>query len=94
MRYDGVTVFATMTWDYNPERSPIDSGTYIARLIIPSRLLAESRYLLTVGFGEPPHKRHDRHENFLAFEITGHAFDYKRNIGMLAYPFEWRINKG
>jgi lipopolysaccharide transport system ATP-binding protein len=93
-RHDGITVFSTTTWDYRSERPPIDPGTYLARLTIPSRLLAEGRYLLTVAFGEPPDKRHDLHENFLAFEISGQAFDYKRNIGLLAYPFEWRIEKG
>jgi lipopolysaccharide transport system ATP-binding protein len=92
-RFDGITVFSTTTWDYNPERPAIDSGTYIAWLIIPGRLLAESRYLLTIGFGEPPDRRHDRHENCLGFEVTGQAFEYKRSMGMLAYPFEWRIEK-
>jgi lipopolysaccharide transport system ATP-binding protein len=92
-RFDGITVFSTTTWDYNPERLAIDSGTYIAWLIIPGRLLAESRYLLTIGFGEPPDRRHDRHENCLGFEVTGQAFEYKRSMGMLAYPFEWRIEK-
>ncbi len=92
-RYDGITVFSTTTWDYNPERSPIDSGTYVAWLMIPGRLLAESRYLLTVGFGEPPGRRLDFHENCLGLEVTGQAFEYKRSIGMLAYPFEWRIEK-
>jgi len=92
-RYDGITVFSTTTWDYNHEREPIDSGTYVAWLMIPGRLLAESRYLLTIGFGEPPDRRHDRHENCLGFEVTGQAFEYKRSIGMLAYPFQWRIQK-
>jgi hypothetical protein len=92
-RFDGITVFSTTTWDYNPERLAIDSGTYIAWLIIPGRLLAESRYLLTIGFGEPPDRRHDRHDNCLGFEVTGQAFEYKRSMGMLAYPFEWRIEK-
>jgi lipopolysaccharide transport system ATP-binding protein len=92
-RYDGITVFSTTTWDYNPGRPPIDSGTYVAWLMIPGRLLAESRYLLTVAFGEPPDRRHDLHENCLGFEVTGQAFEYRRSIGLLAYPFEWRIEK-
>ena len=92
-RYDGVTVFSTTTWDYKPDKPPIDPGSYLATLRIPGRLLAETQYLLTVAFGEPPEKRHDAHENILNFEITGQAFDYKRSIGLLAYPFEWVIEK-
>jgi lipopolysaccharide transport system ATP-binding protein len=92
-RYDGITVFSTTTWDYQSERPPIDPGSYQATLTIPGRFLAENRYLLTVAFGEPPEMRHDVRENILDFEITGQAFDYKRNIGILAYPFEWKIEK-
>ena len=90
-RYDGVTVFSTTTWDYNTDRRPIEPGFYRARLLIPGRFLGASSYLLTVAFGEPPVKRHDVHENILLFEVTGHAFDYGRSIGLLAYPFEWKI---
>ncbi len=90
-RYDGVTVFSTTTWDYNTDRRPISAGVYHASLLIPGRFLGASRYFLTVAFGEPPIKRHDVHENVLLFEITGEAFDYGRNIGLLAYPFEWQI---
>jgi hypothetical protein len=92
-RYDGVTVFSTTTWDYNAERHPIEPGTYCASLLIPGKFLGSSAYLITVAFGEPPVRRHDIHENVIRFEVIGQAFDYGRNIGLLAYPFEWRLGK-
>jgi len=90
-RYDGVTIFSTTTWDYNTDRKPISPGEYLAQLEIPRRFLGESSYLITVAFGEPPEKKHDVHENVLRFEMTGEAFDYGRNIGFLAYPFDWQV---
>jgi homopolymeric O-antigen transport system ATP-binding protein len=92
-RYDGVVVFSTTTWDYNLHREAVEAGAHVARLVVPGRFLAESSYLLTVTFGEPPDARHDVRENFLGFDITGQAFDYGRKIGLLAYPFEWQIDK-
>lgn len=90
-RFDGITVFSTTTWDFRKERKAIVPGIYCAKLHIPARFLIENSYFLTVAFGEPPFKRHDIHENVLNFEVTGKAFDYGRNIGLLAYPFEWEI---
>jgi lipopolysaccharide transport system ATP-binding protein len=92
-RYDGVTVFSTTTWDYNTERHPIEPGTYHASLLVPGRFLGSSNYLMTVAFGEPPLRRHDLRENVIHFEVSGQPFDYGRNIGLLAYPFEWQVNK-
>jgi lipopolysaccharide transport system ATP-binding protein len=92
-RYDGITVFSTTTWDYNTDRRPIEPGGYRASLLIPGRFLGVSSYMLTVAFGEPPDRRHDVHENVLRFEVAGEPFDYGRNIGLLAYPFEWKINR-
>lgn len=91
-RYDGITVFSTTTWDGNADRQPIEPGVYRARLVIPGRFLGTTSYLVTVAFGEPPTKRHDVHHNLLRFEVTGQAFDYGRSIGLLAYPFEWRVD--
>jgi len=90
-RYDGIKVFSTTTWDYNPHRDKIDSGHYIANLKIPGRFLGKSKYFVSVAFGEPPLKRHDLHENLLTFDITGQAFEYDRNIGLLAFPFQWKV---
>jgi hypothetical protein len=92
-RLDGITVFSTTTWDYTVHRPVVDQGAYVARMRIPARLLAESTYFLTVAFGEPPIERHDVHENFMSFQVTGQPFDYNRNIGLLAYPFEWDLKK-
>jgi lipopolysaccharide transport system ATP-binding protein len=92
-RMDGITVFSTTTWDYIDFRPAVDPGGYAARLKIPGRLLAENTYFLTVAFGEPPTQRHDVHENFMSFQITGQPFEYNRNIGVLAYPFEWDLKK-
>jgi lipopolysaccharide transport system ATP-binding protein len=92
-RVDGVTVFSTTTWDYTANRPIIDAGAYTARLKIPARLLAENTYFLTVAFGEPPTQRHDFHENFMSFQVIGQPFEYNRNIGVLAYPFEWDLKK-
>jgi len=92
-RPDGITVFSTTTWDYTTHRPAVDPGAYVARMRIPARLLAESTYFLTVAFGEPPIKRHDVHENFMSFQVAGQTFDNKRNIGLLAYPFEWDVKK-
>lgn len=91
-RYDGVTIFSTTTWDYNEDRYPIDPGTYLARLLIPGKFLGPTSYLLTVAFGEPPIQRHDFHENIIQFEVLGKSFDYGRDIGMLAYPFDWQVD--
>jgi lipopolysaccharide transport system ATP-binding protein len=91
-RYDGITLFAATTWDYNKDRYPINPGNYRARLLIPGRFLAPTKYLLTVAFGEPPVKRHDAHENILRFEVTGKPLDHEHNIGLLAYPFDWQVN--
>jgi lipopolysaccharide transport system ATP-binding protein len=92
MRYDGITIFSTTTWDYNADRYPIDPGVYSASLVIPGRFLGAASYTLTVAFGEPPVKRHDVHENVLRFEVLGKAFDYGRAIGVLVYPFEWQVD--
>jgi lipopolysaccharide transport system ATP-binding protein len=91
-RYDGTTVFSTTTWDYNPDRYPIEPGAYRARLLIPGRFLGSASYMLTVAFGEPPIRRHDVHENALRLDVLGEAFEYGRSIGLLAYPFEWRVD--
>ena len=94
MRYDGVTVFSSTTSDYKDDPNPIEPGVYCASLLIPGRFLAEGAYLLSVAFGEVPLKRLDAHENVLRFEVIGqHFYDrWERNIGMLAYPFEWQVD--
>lgn len=91
-RYDGITIFSTTTWDYNEDRYPIDPGIYQASLLIPGKFLGPTNYLLSVAIGEPPIKRHDFHENIIQFEVLGKSFDYGRDIGMLAYPFDWQIS--
>jgi len=93
-RYDGVTVFSTTTSDYREGPYTIEPGVYRASLSIPERFLAEADYLLSVAFGEVPFKRHDFHDNVLRFEVLGQGFfdHWGRNIGMLAYPFEWQVD--
>jgi lipopolysaccharide transport system ATP-binding protein len=91
-RYDGVVVFSTTTWDYNSIRYPVGPGVYHARLLIPGRFLGPASYLLTVAFNEPGKGRLDVLENILRFDIFGTAFDYGRNIGLLVYPFEWKVD--
>jgi lipopolysaccharide transport system ATP-binding protein len=90
-RYDGIKVFSTTTWDYSLHRDKINPGHYIANLKIPGKFLGKSKYFLSVSFGEPPLQRHDVHENLLTFDITGQPFEYGRNIGLLAFPFKWKV---
>ncbi len=87
---DGTIIFSTTTQD-NRDVCPIERGIYSASLIIPSQLLLEGPYLLSVAFGEPPTKRHDYHENAIVLNLCGTSFVFDRKIGFLSFPFEWEL---
>ncbi len=97
--YDGVNVMGTGDADTSPQRLEVRlPGQYAGKFSVPSGLLGEGRYTLTVSLGVPFVQVYDRHENILTFEIidqrsTRRAWQHQRRPGILGFEIPWNYER-
>ena len=86
----GDVIFTTTNVDEAGSSLPLSPGTYLAKLEIPSRLLASGTYIVNCYIGQPNVETYDRQENAISFEIEGSPYKISEHReGFLSYKFRW-----
>jgi lipopolysaccharide transport system ATP-binding protein len=93
---DGITVLGSGDADSKPERLGTRvPGQYVGKFSIPTDLLGEGQYYLTVSLGIPFVSVFDRHENILSFIVTDikskrRELQHLRRPGILGLELHWQ----
>jgi len=96
---EGVNVLGTGDADLNPERfGKRGPGRYRAYFEIPSKLLGEGTYTVTVSLGVPYVAVYDRPEHVLTFDLSDKTSKRRnsyhiRRPGVLGIEIPWQIEK-
>jgi lipopolysaccharide transport system ATP-binding protein len=90
-RHDGIMVFATTTHDYDSISGEFELGRHAVQITIPGRFLAAGGYSLSVNVCECGVKNYDLKESVMRFRVLGNPFRDGRTLGLLVYPFEWKL---